>query len=136
MRGPHPFTVLVLEGVDAAGRALELQVPILVVGDGHDHIRADAHFMDHLVAGGIVFGRGQPQRGTVVQRDDALDGAFAEGFLAQDDCAMQILEAAGDNLRRAGAPGVDQDKEWPDFADRTWGNTIYKYYGYEPYWKL
>ena len=33
------------------------------------------------------------------------------------------------------APGFDQDAKWPDFADRTWGNTIYKYYGYEPYWK-
>jgi len=33
------------------------------------------------------------------------------------------------------APGFDQDAKWPDFADRTWGSTIYKYYGYEPYWK-
>jgi len=33
------------------------------------------------------------------------------------------------------APGFDQDAKWPDFADRTWGNSIYKYYGYEPYWK-
>jgi hypothetical protein len=33
------------------------------------------------------------------------------------------------------APGFDQDAKWPDFADRTWGDGIYKYYGYEPYWK-
>jgi len=33
------------------------------------------------------------------------------------------------------APGFDQDAKWPDFADRTWGSSIYKYYGYEPYWK-
>ena len=33
------------------------------------------------------------------------------------------------------APGFDQDAKWPDFADRTWGSTIYKYYGYEPYWR-
>jgi sporulation protein YlmC with PRC-barrel domain len=33
------------------------------------------------------------------------------------------------------APGFDKDAKWPDFADRTWGHTIYKYYGYEPYWK-
>jgi sporulation protein YlmC with PRC-barrel domain len=33
------------------------------------------------------------------------------------------------------APGFDQDAKWPDFADRTWGNSIYKYYGYAPYWK-
>jgi sporulation protein YlmC with PRC-barrel domain len=34
------------------------------------------------------------------------------------------------------APGFDQDAKWPDFADRTWGNSIYKYYGYAPYWNL
>ena len=32
------------------------------------------------------------------------------------------------------APGFDKDAKWPDFADRTWGGDIYKYYGYEPYW--
>ena len=30
------------------------------------------------------------------------------------------------------APGFDQDAKWPDFADRTWGNSIYNYYGYAP----
>jgi len=34
------------------------------------------------------------------------------------------------------APGFDKDAKWPDFADRTWGDGIYKYYGYDPYWKL
>jgi sporulation protein YlmC with PRC-barrel domain len=33
------------------------------------------------------------------------------------------------------APGFDKDAKWPDFADRTWGVSIYKYYGYEPYWE-
>jgi hypothetical protein len=33
------------------------------------------------------------------------------------------------------APGFDKDAKWPDFADRTWGDGIYKYYGCEPYWK-
>ena len=33
------------------------------------------------------------------------------------------------------APGFDKDAKWPDFADRTWGTGIYKYYGYDPYWK-
>ena len=31
--------------------------------------------------------------------------------------------------------GFDKDAKWPDFADRTWGSTIYKYYGYDPYWE-
>lgn len=34
------------------------------------------------------------------------------------------------------APGFDKDAAWPDFADRTWGGDIYKYYGYEPYWQM
>ena len=33
------------------------------------------------------------------------------------------------------APGFDKDAKWPDFADRTWGDGVYKYYGLEPYWK-
>ena len=31
------------------------------------------------------------------------------------------------------APGFDQDN-WPDFANREWGNKVYSYYGYKPYW--
>lgn len=33
------------------------------------------------------------------------------------------------------APGFDKDEKWPDFADRSWGDEIHKYYGKEPYWK-
>ena len=33
------------------------------------------------------------------------------------------------------APGFDKDAKWPDFADRTWGDGVYKHYGLEPYWK-
>ena len=33
------------------------------------------------------------------------------------------------------APGFDKDAKWPDFADRTWGDGVYKYYDLEPYWK-
>ena len=41
-----------------------------------------------------------------------------------------------DKKKLENAPGFDKDAKWPDFADRTWGDGIYKYYGYEPYWKL
>jgi sporulation protein YlmC with PRC-barrel domain len=41
-----------------------------------------------------------------------------------------------DKEKLKAAPGFDQDAKWPDFADRNWGNRIYKYYGYDPYWKL
>ncbi len=32
------------------------------------------------------------------------------------------------------APGFDKDN-WPDMADRAWGNRIYTYYGSSPYWE-
>jgi PRC-barrel domain len=31
------------------------------------------------------------------------------------------------------APGFDKDN-WPNMADSVWGNSIYKHYGYVPYW--
>jgi sporulation protein YlmC with PRC-barrel domain len=31
------------------------------------------------------------------------------------------------------APGFDKDN-WPNMADSAWGSSIYKHYGYAPYW--
>ena len=45
-----------------------------------------------------------------------------------------ILNVDKDKLKSA--PGFDQDAKWPDFADRTWGTSIFNYYGYSPYWKV
>ena len=39
-----------------------------------------------------------------------------------------------DKEKLEAAPGFDKDAKWPDFADKTWGDVIYKYYGYQPYW--
>lgn len=39
-----------------------------------------------------------------------------------------------DRHRLETAPGFDRDAEWPDFADRTWGDRLYKYYDCVPYW--
>jgi sporulation protein YlmC with PRC-barrel domain len=44
-----------------------------------------------------------------------------------------ILNVDKEKLKTA--PGFDQDTKWPDFADRTWGDSIYNYYGYDPYWR-
>ena len=44
-----------------------------------------------------------------------------------------VLDVSKDKLKAA--PGFDKDAKWPDFADRTWGNTIHSYYGQAPYWK-
>ena len=35
--------------------------------------------------------------------------------------------------RLEAAPGFDKD-DWPDFADRTWGGSIYTHYDRSPYW--
>lgn len=32
------------------------------------------------------------------------------------------------------APGFDKDN-WPNFTDLAWGATIYRHYGYQPYWE-
>ena len=32
------------------------------------------------------------------------------------------------------APGFEKDT-WPNMADSTWGTSIYKHYGYTPYWE-
>ena len=40
-----------------------------------------------------------------------------------------------DKEKLKAAPGFDQNAKWPDFADRSWGSTIYTYYGLAPYWK-
>ena len=32
------------------------------------------------------------------------------------------------------APGFEKD-QWPNMADPTWGASIYRHYGYTPYWE-
>ena len=39
-----------------------------------------------------------------------------------------------DKERLEQAPGFDPD-DWPDMADRTWGQSIHDYYGTRPYWQ-
>ena len=34
-----------------------------------------------------------------------------------------------------GAPGF-QKENWPDMGDQQWGEVIYSYYGYQPFWEL
>lgn len=38
-----------------------------------------------------------------------------------------------DKGRLENAPGFDKDN-WPDMADKVWGDHIYKFYGTEPAW--
>jgi sporulation protein YlmC with PRC-barrel domain len=39
-----------------------------------------------------------------------------------------------DKTRLENATGFDKDN-WPDMADPRFGTTIYKHYGYKPYWE-
>ena len=39
-----------------------------------------------------------------------------------------------DKERLENAPGFDKDN-WPQMADRSWGQGIYDYYGHRPYWE-
>ena len=64
--------------------------------------------VDDLVAGRVIFGHGEFERGSVFERENGLDGAFAKGFFAEHHGAVQVLQAAGDNFRRAGAAQIGQ----------------------------
>jgi sporulation protein YlmC with PRC-barrel domain len=39
-----------------------------------------------------------------------------------------------DKERFKNAPGFDKDN-WPDMANRTWGESLHSYYGTKPYWE-
>ena len=40
-----------------------------------------------------------------------------------------------DKKKLSEAPGFDKNEDWPDFADRSWGDDIHNYYGKKPYWQ-
>lgn len=42
-----------------------------------------------------------------------------------------VIDVAKERLENA--PGFDRD-DWPDFSDRSWGETIHVHYGVTPYW--
>jgi sporulation protein YlmC with PRC-barrel domain len=52
-------------------------------------------------------------------------------FTVDEDQKCLILNA--DKSKLENAPGFDKDN-WPDMADRTWGEKVYSYYGETPYW--
>jgi hypothetical protein len=41
-----------------------------------------------------------------------------------------------DKAKLQTAPGFDRDSKWQDFADQTWGTSIHRYYGQEPFWTM
>lgn len=83
-----------VEAFEAAEDALEVESFLLFETHLNDGIGSDAAFVNHLVAGGVIFGGGEAESGTIVKRHDALDGTFAEGCFPDDKGALHILEAA------------------------------------------
>jgi sporulation protein YlmC with PRC-barrel domain len=60
--------------------------------------------------------------------------AIPWGALKPNDKHTQFtLDLDKEKLEKA--PGFDK-KNWPDFANRTWGAEIHTYYGVKPYWEL
>ena len=57
-------------------------------------------------------------------------GAF-EFSVDRDKLVLNV-----DKEKLKSAPGFEKDAKWPDFADRAWGQSVYNYYGYSPYWDL
>lgn len=49
------------------------------------------------------------------------------------DTANKCMILNVDKAVLENAPGFDKDN-WPNFADRTWGASIYKHYNVRPYW--
>ncbi|MEZ5351863.1 MAG: PRC-barrel domain-containing protein [Bryobacteraceae bacterium] len=43
-----------------------------------------------------------------------------------------ILDLSKERLESA--PGFDKDN-WPNMADRIWGESVYTHYGHRPYWQ-
>src|SRR5439155_75605 len=74
----------------------------------HHDVGDDAGRLDRPAARREVARGREPQRRAVVERQDGLHRALAEGRGTQDEGALVVLERARDDLRGAGAPTVHQ----------------------------
>ena len=59
----------------------------------------------------------------------ALPWSALRRNVTNDEFLLDVDKRALEN-----APGFDRDN-WPDMADRRWGQQVYTYYGYRPYWE-
>ena len=53
-------------------------------------------------------------------------------FILDEDRKCFILDV--DKRRLENAPGFDKNN-WPDMADRKWGQSVFDYYGAKSYWE-
>jgi sporulation protein YlmC with PRC-barrel domain len=63
---------------------------------------------------------------------DKLFAIPVQALKLDEDKKCFILNVSKDKLKNAS--GFDKN-DWPDMANAEWGNALYEYYGYEPYWK-
>ena len=87
------------------------KICLLVVGECGSNVWTHAMLVDELAAGSEILRRGEAGGRAVGQRDDALNRAFAEGGFPDDECAVEVLERAGDDLRSAGAGIVGENDD-------------------------
>src|SRR5579864_3379224 len=64
--------------------------------------------LNQTAAGRVEMCGGQRQSSALGKRKDGLHQSFAERSLAQNPCAVVILQSAGHNFRRRGAIRIDQ----------------------------
>jgi sporulation protein YlmC with PRC-barrel domain len=69
--------------------------------------------------------------GGILRMGNKLFAVPWEALTVDEDRKCFVLQV--DKTVLQNAPGFDKDN-WPDMAERTWGNQIYSYYGQRPYW--
>lgn len=88
--------LLIVEGFHVFGR------------DGDEDVRENALLMNGSFVWRVVFCGGEAERRAVRLLQDALDRTFAEGFFADDNSPLPVLEAPGHDFRSAGTAAIDQ----------------------------
>src|SRR5206468_3668808 len=69
----HTRALAFIQTLDSAGRALQEDIALLLVGDWHGDVRSNPLSMNYLMARGVVFRGRQAQGRAIVERQDALD---------------------------------------------------------------
>ncbi len=112
----HSVAVLGLETLQATGSAFNGQIPFFFRRQDNRNIRRDAFFMNDFVTRGVILRRGKAESRTIGQRKNALNGTFAEGFLAENNCAVIVLKTASHDFGGAGAAEINQHDHRHVFA--------------------
>ncbi|RMQ21784.1 hypothetical protein ALQ08_05072 [Pseudomonas syringae pv. delphinii] len=86
------------------------------LGPTYHDVRVDTLRLNRATVRRVIQRRGDLQCAIVVQRQNGLHRAFAEGIGTHQDAAFLVLQGTGDDFRRRGAAAVDQHHQWHAFA--------------------